>query len=114
MAASTDGSLTLFKNGKSIKTIEHQSTYGVSFINGEIVTAGQNGKLAFFDKELEVLKTFDEKGPGILALDGNDKYIAYGNSNGTVRYFSQADGSAQKVSEIKNFKGGVPHLQNFL
>lgn len=71
----------------------------VRFINGEIVSAARNGKLTVLNEELEVLKTFRyETERSILTLTGNEKYIAYGDYNGTVRYYNRIDDTAPRVS----------------
>ena len=99
MAASTDGSLTLFKNGEALKTVKLQGEWPlVRFINGEIVTAAQNGKLTVLNEELEVLKTFRGTDKGILNLTGNSEYISFGDYNGTVRYYDRVGSIFPRVS----------------
>ena len=99
MAASKDGSLTLFKNGKASKIVKLQDEWPlVRFINGEIVTAAQNGKLTVLNEELEVLKTFRGSEHYISSLTGSNKYIALGDHNGTVRFYNRVGNIFPTVS----------------
>ena len=96
VAASRDRSLTLFKNGESIKTVKLPGdTFLVRYINGELISATEHGKLTVLNQNFEVLKSFvTHEGPtgSIRTLTGNDKYIVSGNMNGVVRYYNRAGG----------------------
>ena len=101
MAASSDGSLTILKNGKSSDTIKLQGYFPlVRLINGEIVTAARWGKLTILNEKLQVLKSFDGTENSIRTLARNEKYIAYGDWSGAVRYYSRNGGMAPKVSRV--------------
>ena len=120
-AHATDCSLTLFKNGKSLKTIQLEGKFPlVRFVNGDIISAARDGKLTILNKQLKVLKTID--GPAkyngtwdsdIRTLAGNDKFIAFGDYDGSVRYYNRADGVVSKVRYNPNFiklsKEVLPH-----
>ena len=108
MVTSSDGSLTFLKNGKSYETIKLQGYYPlVRLINGEIVTVARYGKLTVLNKKLQVLKTFDGTESDVRALVGNDKFIAYGDWNGTVRYYSRNGSMTPKVSKTWKTAGVV-------
>ena len=99
MVAYTDGSLTLFKNGWSLKKLKLQDENPlVRFINGEIVTAAHNGKLTVLNKELETLKTFRGTEEFVYSLTGNNEFIATGDVKGTVRYYNRVGSIFPKVS----------------
>ena len=106
MAAETKfNGLTLYTNGQSVKTIELGGWQPlVRFINGEIVISDFYGKLAIFNKSLDVLKTFQRSittfNYNVRSLGGNNNYIAYGDSNGTVDYYSRTGGFEPKVSKF--------------
>ena len=71
MVASSDGSLTILKNGKSSDTLKLQGYFPlVRFINGEIVTAARWGKLTVLNEKLQVLKSFDGTESSIRTLAG--------------------------------------------
>ena len=70
----------------------------VRFINGEIVTAAQNGKLTVLNKKLETLKTFRGTEKFVYSLTGNNEFIAVGDKNGTVRYYNRVGSIFPKVS----------------
>ena len=122
MAAETKfNGLTLYTNGQSVKTIELGGWQPlVRFINGEIVISDFYGKLAIFNKSLDVLKTFQRSittfNYNVRSLGGNNNYIAYGDSNGTVDYYSRTGGFEPKVSKffltLKTiYKGTYKHGQ---
>ena len=95
------GSLTLYTNGQSVKTIKGGGWLPlVRSINGEIVTDNLDGKLAVLNEKLEVLKTFSGPQYTVFSLAGNDKYIAYGDSSGTVNYYNRTGGFEPMVSEV--------------
>ena len=99
VAASIDGSLTLFKNDEALKTVKlHEEWPLVRFINGEIVIASQHGKLTILNEELQILKTFHGSKSTILSLTGNSEYIALGDWNGTVRYYDRVGSIFPRVS----------------
>ena len=103
VAASRDGSLTLFKNGEAVKTVKLPGGARlVRYINGEIISAAENGKLTILNRELETLKTLKTHiGPtgSIRTLTANNKYIVSGNINGVVRYYNRnGDGLPANVS----------------
>ena len=101
MAASKDGSLTLFKNGEAFKSIKLPGTRPlVRFINGEIVTAAKNGKLTVLNKELEILKTFRGTEKTVQTLTGNNNHIAVGDYGGAVRYYNRLGGTFPRVSDF--------------
>ena len=103
MAASFDGSLTLFKNGKSLKSVKLPGDYPlVRFINGEIVTAARYGKLTVLNKELEILKTFRGTEKTVQTLTGNNNHIAVGDYGGAVRYYNRLGGIFPRVSEFSS------------
>ena len=103
MAASVDGSLTIFKNGEALKTIKLPGErLLVIFINGEIVTAARYGKLTVLNERLEVLKTFKGTESIVFTLTGNSKYIAFGDYSGMVRYYSRGGSIFPKVSDQSN------------
>ena len=80
--------LTLYTNGQSVKTVELGGWLPlVRFINGEIVISYLNGKLAILNKSFDVLKTFRGANNTVRSLAGDNKYIAYGDYNGTVDYY---------------------------
>ena len=119
MAASEDGSLTLFKNGEAVKTVKLQGKRPlVRFINDEIVTAAENGKLTILNRKFETLKNFvtHEGGTGsVRTLTGNKKYIISGNMNGVVRYYNRYGGGFPRVSsffEYSSFLGLLPWRPN--
>ena len=93
--------LTLYTNGTSVKTTKLGGWQPlVRFINGEIVTDDFGGKLAVLNEKLEVLKTFRGSEAIVRSLAGNDEYIAYGDNNGKVNYYSRTGGFEPKVGEI--------------
>ena len=93
--------MTLYTNGQPIKAIKLGGWIPlVRFINGEIVTDALGGKLAVLNEKLEVLKTFHRSEYSGRSLAGNENYIAHGDWNGTVTYFSRTGGFFPKVSEI--------------
>ena len=99
MAASLDGSLTLFKNGGALKTVKLRGKEPlVRYINGEIVTAARYGKLTILNEDLQVLKTFHGSDSTISSLTGNSEYISFGDYNGTIRYFDRVGSIFPKVS----------------
>ena len=101
VAASGDGSLTLFKNGDALKTVKLPGERPlVRFINGEIISAAKNGKLTVLNKELEVLKIFHGTRSTIRTLARNNKYIAFGDDSGDVRFYSRTGGVIPKVSDF--------------
>ena len=93
--------LTLYTNGTSVKTTKLGGWQPlVRFINGEIVTDDFGGKLTVLNEKLEVLKTFRGSETIVRSLAGNDEYIAYGDNNGKVNYYSRTGGFEPKVSEV--------------
>ena len=105
VAASRDHSLTIFKNGKSIKTVKLPGdTLFVRYINGEIISAAEHRKLTILNRKLETLKTFKvNKGPtgSIRTLTANNKYIVTGNMDGVVRYYNRTgNGLPANVSDF--------------
>ena len=99
VAASTDGSLTIFKNGKAFRTVKLQGEKPlVRYINGEIVTAAEDGKLTILNQELQILKTFHGSESYISSLTGTDSYIALGDYNGTVRFYDRVGSIFPRVS----------------
>ena len=103
MAASKDGSLTLFKNGKTVKSIKLSGERPlVRFINGEIVSAARYGNLTVLNKELEVLKTFHGTGSTVQTLTGNNNHIALGDDGGAVRYYTRTGDIFPRVSDFFN------------
>ena len=99
MAASTDGSLTLLKNGKALKTVKLPGIGPlVRNINGEIVTASQHGKLTVLNEELQVLKTFHGSDSVISSLTGNSEYISVGDFSGAVLYYDRVGSIFPRVS----------------
>ena len=101
MAASKDGSLTLFKNGEALKTVKLNEWPLVRLINAEIVTAAQHGKLTILNEKLQVLKTFhgsNSTNCTISSLTGNSEYISFGDFNGTVRYYDRVGSIFPRVS----------------
>ena len=101
MAIGTRGSLTLFKNGEPLKSIQLQGLKPlVRFVNGEIVSAGRHGKLTVLNKELDILKTFHGTQSDVRTMTGNDKYIAMGDYDGAVRYYDRAGAVTPKVSKF--------------
>ena len=104
VAASRDGSLTLFKNGEAVKTvILPGGARLVRYINEEIICAADHGKLTIFNRKFETLKTFKtHKGQtgSIRILTGNNKYIVSGNIDGVVRYYNRTGGGVPRVSDF--------------
>ena len=99
VAASKDGSMTLFNNAEAYKTVKLQGEWPlVRFISGEIVIASQHGKLTVLNTKLEILKTFHGSERTISSLTGNSEYIAFGDSNGTVRYYDRVGSIFPRVS----------------
>ena len=73
----------------------------VEYINGEIVVAMHNGKLSILDENLEKKKEFDA-GPNdgtsdCQSISGNERFIAVGYLDGTVRYWSRNGGKQPTV-----------------
>ena len=98
VAASTDGSLTIFKNGKAFRTVKLQGEKPlVRYNNGEIISAAPNGKLTVLNRKLEILKTFHGTGNTVYTLTGH-KYIAFGDDNGTIRYDDRVGSIFPRVS----------------
>ena len=106
MAASKDGSLTLFKNGEALKTVKLKGEWPlVRLINAEIVTAAQHGKLTILNGKLQVLRTFHgSKRSTISSLTGNSKYISHGDYNGTVLYYERVGSIFPRVSDYSTSK----------
>ena len=70
-------------------------------INGETVLATHDGKLELLDQNLQSKRVF-EAGPGgqisdCLSISGNEKFIAAGYFDGTVRYWSKSGGKEPMV-----------------
>ena len=68
--------------------------FSVKYINSEIVVAMRNGKLSILDGSLESKREFDAE-PDARASDceyisGNEKFIAVGYNDGTVRYWNKS------------------------
>ena len=121
MAASEDGSLTLFKNDEAVKTVKLQGRRPlVRFINDETVTAAANGKLTILNRKFETLKNFVTHVGGtgsVRTLTGNNKYIVSGNLNGVVRYYNRYGGGFPRVVsdfffEYSSFLGLLPWRPN--
>ena len=72
--------------------------------NKGLVTAAGNGKLAVLNKTLHILKTFNGTENGVLTLAGNDKFIAFSDNGGAVRYYNRDGGMTPKVSKIYNYE----------
>ena len=101
MAHSAYGSLTLFENDKILKTIFLQGYYPiVRVINGDVVSATRNGKLTVLNNNLEVLRVLDDTHRGVVSLAGNDKFISFGDWNGTVHYYNRENDFARTVSVV--------------
>ena len=104
VAASRDGSLTLFKNGEAVKTVKLLGGARlVRYINGEIICAADHGKLTILNRKLETLKTFKThkgKTGSIRTLTGNSKYIVSGNIDGVVRYYNRTGDGFPRVSDF--------------
>ena len=99
MAACSDGSLTLFENGEALKTVKLPGERPlVRFINGEIVTAAENGKLTVLDRKLEILRTFDGTKATVRTLTCNSNFIVVGDYDGVVRYYNRTGGKFPRVS----------------
>ena len=64
----------------------------VRYINGEVVTASQNGKLTILNTNLDTVKTFNGSKRMVRSLTGNEKYISFGADDNAVRYYNRADG----------------------
>ena len=107
MAASLDGSLTLFKNGGALKTVKLRGKEPlVRYINGEIVTAARYGKLTILNEDLQVLKTFHHGSESyISSLTGNSEHIVLGDHNGTVRYYDRVGGIFPRVRGFIKHRG---------
>ena len=99
MAASTAGSLTLFKNGEASKAVKLPGERPlVRYINGEIISAAENGNLTVLNPKLEILKTFNGTRATVLTLTGNHEYIVFGDYGGAVRYYNRTGGNFPTVS----------------
>ena len=97
--AATNGSLTLFENDEALKTINLSGEGSlVRLINGEIVTAAQFGKVTVLNEKLRILKTFHGSERFLSSLTGNRNYIAFGDYNGTVRYYDRVGSFFPRVS----------------
>ena len=102
MIASADGSLTLFKNNEAFKTVKLPGERPlVRFINGEIVTAAEHGKLTVLNEKLQILKTFDGTSSFIRTLAGSNKFIALGDRSGAVRYYDRVGIIFPRVSRLR-------------
>ena len=102
VAASGDGSLTLFKNGDALKTVKLPGERPlVRFINGEIVTAAQYGDLTILNEELQILETFQGSHSFLTSLTGNNEYISFGHRNGAVRYYTRVGRS--KLHRVSDY-----------
>ena len=99
MTASTDGSLTLFKNDEALKTVKLSGERPlVRYINGEIISAAKYGNLTILNQNLEVLKTFHGARATVRTLTGNTKFIVFGDYDGLVRYYNRTGGNFPRVS----------------
>ena len=77
------------------------SVFIVEYINGEAVVAMHTGKLLILDDNLETKREFDAEPNARLAscqsISGNEKFIAVGYFDGTVRYWSKSSGTEPVV-----------------
>lgn len=100
VVSGADGSLTVFENGKPYKTVKLDG-FGpiVRVINNEIISAARSGKVTVMNEELEVLKTFEGTEWSVRTLVANQKYIAFGDTQGTVRFYDRKGASEPRVSD---------------
>ena len=68
----------------------------VRFVNGEIITAAEGGKLTVLNQELQVVESFYETKLGDIRMAGNQYYIASADTTGVVRFYNR--GGQSKVS----------------
>lgn len=101
MVAGRDGSLTLFENENSMKTIELGGKDRlVRLISGEIVSAATGRQLAVLNQNLDFLKTFKVSEYWIRTLTGNENHIVLGDADGEVRYYQRHGNVEPKVSKV--------------
>ena len=100
MTASTDGSLTLFKNDEALKTVKLSGERPlVRFINGEIISAAENGKLTVLNQNLEILRTFHGTVQAtVRTLTANANFIVVGDYGGAVQNYNRTGGNFPRVS----------------
>ena len=84
---------------KQIKPTSHYTM--IKLINNELVAVTQNGPLIIFDQQLKQIKKFTGTVDQPRCLDGNDKYIAFGDSGGRVRFYARHGPSEPTVNNKK-------------
>lgn len=73
----------------------------MTLVNREIIAAIPNGKVLVYNTELVVITEYDASTPGgILSIAANDKFIAYGNSEGVVRFYVRQGFVREMVGHI--------------
>ena len=96
--------MTLFENGEAVKTIKLEGTNPlVRFINGEIVTVGENAKLTILNTNLETVAAFNGTKSTVYTLTGNREFIAFGDDGGVVRYYNRHANFELKVRKVLRF-----------
>ena len=99
MAASRNGSLTLFNNGEAAKTVQLPGEKPlVRYMNGEIISAAEKGQLTVLNKKLEILRTFHGTRTTVRTLTSNTRFIVFGDYDGVVRYYNRTGGKFPRVS----------------
>ena len=77
----------------------------IKLINNEVVAVTQNGPLIIFDQQLNQVKKFTGSDRQLKGLDGNDKYIAFGDTGGRVRFYARHGPSEPMVkNKTRNFE----------
>ena len=77
----------------------------IKLINNEVVAVAQEGPLIIFDQQLNQVKKFTGSDRQPWCLDGNDKYIAFGDWNGRVRFYARHGPSEPTVNiKTRNFE----------
>ena len=73
----------------------------MAFVNHQIVAAIPNGQVIVYNTDLVITTKYDASTPGgPLSIAANDKFIAYGNTEGVVRFYSRQGFLREMVSQL--------------
>ena len=62
----------------------------MNFVNNQIIAVVPSGKVIIFNTDLVVTTEYDASTPGgILSSAANDHFIAYGTTEGIVRFYNR-------------------------
>lgn len=98
VTGSNNGTVSLF-NGTNLMKAKKLGDLEVllSYCNGQIVAAVENGNLTIMNENLGIVKEFPVRKSPFQSLCGNASYLASGDENGSVCYYKTNNEEANVV-----------------